>query len=325
LGKSKLFILTGFISTLMNALLNILFIVVLKKGYSYLFLSICISNIIQILIVEIVVKCLNNISLKYIKIRLIKEIVKFSLPLGFNMICVWFLSSFNKLVIQKYIGIYYNGIYAISTKFGLAISLLANSFLLAWQENAFAKKGNKEEKRKYFDSRINLVIELLGYLTALIIPIVFIIFPIFIDVQYFEAKKYVPLYLIIMIIASFNTFLGSIFSNMFLTKKLFLSTFLGALLNIVICIPLVKMYKLNGANISLLGGYLFSILMRLIYLSNELGVKVNTKKAIIAIMLSAIGYTIYLSNNIYVNIAYILAITIILIKKKYFRYYLRSN
>jgi len=241
------------------------------------------------------------------------------------MICVWFLSSFNKLVIQKYIGIYYNGIYAISTKFGLAISLLANSFLLAWQENAFAKKGNKEEKRKYFDSRINLVIELLGYLTALIIPIVFIIFPIFIDVQYFEAKKYVPLYLIIMIIASFNTFLGSIFSNMFLTKKLFLSTFLGALLNIVICIPLVKMYKLNGANISLLGGYLFSILMRLIYLSNELGVKVNTKKAIIAIMLSAIGYTIYLSNNIYVNIAYILAITIILIKKKYFRYYLRSN
>lgn len=105
--------------------------------------------------------------------------------------------------------------------------------------------------------------------TVILIPFFNIVFPYIVDESYYQAKVTIPLFLVSSVISAYSTFIGNIFYAIKDTKTIFISTVLSCLLNLTLCKPLIVLWGLNGANISIILSFIFNILIRFIVLKKK--------------------------------------------------------
>ncbi len=312
MGKNIYFSISGVTSTTINLVTNIVLIVLLKFDFSSLYISYILGYIIQIVMLEIKLKLFKNFKFELIDKNLFKQMLKFSLPLCINSMSFWLLSNFNK----TYVGdksVYDAGIYAVAYKFPAVLTLISSCFSMAWQESAFAQNGTKKEKSIYFSKIFNGYTDLLALLSLLVLPLLSIVFPLFVNSAYGSSKILVPIFIIGTIFNILSSFLGSIFGNLFKTKIIFISTIIGGITNVLTTIILYKLLGLIGVTISFGLGFLVVTTMRIVLLKKDIDLKVNIKKAIIYFVLLVMFSYIFTLNPwinaiVFIITAYILFI-----------------
>ncbi|KAA3401689.1 oligosaccharide flippase family protein, partial [Akkermansia muciniphila] len=142
LGYSLIFSISGILGSLVNAVSNIIMIVGFGMRLESLYIAMILGLVVQIIILETKVKLIKNVSLKQLDSSMIGSMIRFSLPLSLNSACFWFLSSYNRIGISNILGLSMNGIYSVSGKFAVVMTLVSTCFTMAWQE-LVCSRGNE--------------------------------------------------------------------------------------------------------------------------------------------------------------------------------------
>lgn len=334
LGKNIDYSITCFIVGISNIILNIVMIIVLKFDGKSILISSFLSNIIGALYLFIKLKIYKNISKKLTDSNITKDLIKYSWPLVPNTISWWLINASDRTIVTFLISSSANGIYAISTKFSAIISSILNIFNLSWTESA-SLHIDDDDRDEFFSNVDDDILRLMSSVCILLISFMPILFSIFINEKYIEAYKYIP----INILASFFNCIVSIYSSIYvakkMTKQVASTSFLAALINIVVDLVLIKFIGLYAAALSTAIAYIVMSIYRSIDLRKIIKIKYDKKLILSIILVFTLSILLYYQKNIiFIILNMIIAILysivvnkkiIILIKNKTKKLILKKN
>ena len=301
LGKNLLYSVASFLTGLINISFNIILIVMLKKSAISILISTFISNFVCFIFLFVKLDLISSIKNGKDNKDLQKKILKFSLPLVPNTISWWLINASDRTIVSIILGVSANGIYAISTKFSSIISSFLNIFNMSWTESA-SLHIDDEDCNDYFSSINDSILRLFSGICILIIAFMPILFRILIDSKYHEAYMYIP----INILASFFSCMISIYSSIYvakkMTKQVATTSIMAAFINIIVDILLIRYIGLFAASISSAVAYIIMVIYRSIDLKKYVKIKYNLKNIIIIIVGFFITITLYYNNNLYFQI-----------------------
>lgn len=296
LGDNKGYAIGSFISGTITVVLNLIFITVFKWGAYGMLAATAIAN--GLCSVYIFIK--NNI-LKFIKLdkynkELLKEILKYSIPLIPNMISWWIVSASDRTIISAVLGIAKNGIYSAANKFSGVFTTLYSVFNLTWTESA-AININSEDKDKFFTKIFDITIRFFGAISLGIIAFMPFVFPILINEKFAEGYNQIP---ILMIGSMFNvlvSFIGSIYVAKKITKEIAKTSIFAAIINIMVNLILIHKIGLYAASLSTLIAYFAMFVYRYIDSKKYVKLEVNKKVIISMLIILVIAAIVYYTNN----------------------------
>ncbi|MBS4968537.1 MAG: polysaccharide biosynthesis C-terminal domain-containing protein [Lachnospiraceae bacterium] len=301
-GKNVLYASAGLLNSFVTAALNVVLIVGLHMDYSALYLAGCIGYLSNILLVGAGVKIWTLIRLSAFEKPLFVRMLRFSLPLCVNSAAYWFLTSYNSVAVSRMMGMEANGLYAVAIRFGSFISLFTSCFTMAWQEVSYAKEAeSKESLSQFYSSAVNAYLRFMGMGAAILLPFIWLIFPLMIADGYSEARNMVPLYILATIASSVSGFLGNIFTAMKKNGLLFYTTVAGSVVNILGVHFLIPRFGVQGASAALFLGFLTIIVFRILLLWNEVSIRIDVRFLLLLAVVLAVACGIYFYGDLKMN------------------------
>ena len=312
LGDNKTYAVGSFITGALTVILNVIFIVVFKWGAYGMLIATAISNLLCAIYVFVKKKIYKYIDIKQNDKKLLKDIVKYSVPLIPNMISWWIVNASDRTIISAVIGVAQNGIYSAANKFSGIFSTLYSVFNLTWTESA-SININSEDRDEFFSKIFDFIVRFFGSLCLGTIAVMPFVFGILVNEKFAESYYQIPILILGSVFNILVSFLGSVYVAKKLTKEIAKTSIIAAIINIVVNIALINQIGLYAASISTVIAYFAMFIYRWIDVKKYVSIKTN--KALIAVLsvsfLVAI-ITYYLKMKI-ISIVVLLAVIIIAI------------
>ncbi len=183
--------------------------------------------------------------------HLMKEMLKYSIPLVPNTISWSIISMSDRILLTKIVGAHENGIYSMACKFPNIVNVIYMYFATAWKD-AVARTVKRKDRNRFINGVYQDVTKILFCLMLCIISAMPFAFPIFINSAYDEAYIYIPIIMISMYFVCASNFFGGIFEGFKFTKTMGRSTMIGSVINLVIDLLLITHLHVYAACISTL-------------------------------------------------------------------------
>lgn len=297
LGDNATYAIGSFITGAFTVVLNVIFIVAFRWGAYGMLGAIAISNFICAVYIFLKRKIYKYIKPKQFDKKILKEIIKYSVPLIPNMISWWIVSASDRTIISAVIGIAQNGIYSAANKFSGVFTTLYSVFNLTWTESA-SININSEDRDEFFSKILDFVIRFFGCLCLGTIAVMPFVFNILINEKFAEAYYQIPILILGSVFNILVSFVGSIYVAKKLTKEIAKTSIISAVINIFVNIALIKSIGLYAASISTVIAYALMFIYRWIDVKKY--VKFNVNKILmfaLTIMYGVTIFTYYLKNS----------------------------
>lgn len=301
IGKNKQYSFSSIIAAIVTIVLNLIFLVGFHKNGKYVLIASLISNIICTIYLLIANKIFKNVKIKYIDKKLIKDLLKYSMPMIPNELSWWIVHVSDRTIISYALGVAANGIYSVSCKFSNILSSIFNIFNLSWQESA-ALHINDTDKDEFFSNVINKVFNLFICFCIGILACLPFVFELLIKDSYREAYKYVPILLLANIFSVLIGLIGSIYVAKKMTKEVAKTTMIAAIINLTIDVVLIKVIGIYAAAISTLVSYMLLAIYRYIDVQKYVKVKISIKNIVVNSIIFILVVVLYLYNDIALNV-----------------------
>lgn len=281
LEKTKLFSLTGIISSFIAISCNLLFLLVFKWGVrGYL-----LSFILSFLIAGVIQFSLGKFGQYIIPLSAIdkgkrREMIRYALPLIPNSISWWISNSSDKLIVSYVCGVAANGIYSVSYKIPSLITTCSSIFSNAWQISAVDGFGS-EENRRYFSDVYYKYSTVCMFLATVLIAFNKVVCRVAFSKDFYQAWINVPVLLYAVTFQIMSGFLGTIYTTSKKTKMVFVSTVIAALSNIVLNIIFIPLFGGLGAAWATCISYVIVWMIRVVDSQKIMKLSVNWGKEII--------------------------------------------
>jgi O-antigen/teichoic acid export membrane protein len=316
LGYIKMFSWLSMLNTLLLLLFNVVFLWLLKYKLNGIFLSVIFSNAVSIVMMIFLVQLSKYITIKEVDKMQILAMVKYTTPLIFNAINWWMMGGFDRFVIVGFLGLQFNGIYAVANKYAAILILLNSFFLPAWQDFILTKQTTTD-KKPAFNIFFNSYIVLQISIAILLIAISKFVMIFFIDPRFVDAFNYLPLLIIGSCFSAFTSFLGSFFLIEKNTGILFKTTLAGSIINIIVSLVLVNFIGLYGVATGMLSGFLATFFLRYYFLKKSMGLGINGYPVILlAILLGLVCAAVYSGADILILLAALLSTAVVVVMNK---------
>ena len=296
LGDNATYAIGSFITGAFTVL-NVIFIVAFRWGAYGMLGATAISNFICAVYIFLKRKIYKYIKPKQFDKKILKEIIKYSVPLIPNMISWWIVSASDRTIISAVIGIAQNGIYSAANKFSGVFTTLYSVFNLTWTESA-SININSEDRDEFFSKILDFVIRFFGCLCLGTIAVMPFAFNILINEKFAEAYYQIPILILGSVFNILVSFVGSIYVAKKLTKEIAKTSIISAVINIFVNIVLIKSIGLYAASISTVIAYALMFIYRWIDVKKY--VKFNVNKILmfaLTIMYGITIFTYYLKNS----------------------------
>lgn len=312
LGDNKTYAVGSFITGALTVILNVIFIVAFKWGAYGMLIATAISNLLCAIYVFVKKKIYKYIDIKQNDKKLLKDIVKYSVPLIPNMISWWIVSASDRTIISAVIGVAQNGIYSAANKFSGIFSTLYSVFNLTWTESA-SININSEDRDEFFSKIFDFIVRLFGSLCLGTIAVMPFVFGILVNEKFAESYYQIPILILGSVFNILVSFLGSVYVAKKLTKEIAKTSIIAAIINIVVNIALINQIGLYAASISTVIAYFAMFIYRWIDVKKYVSIKTNkTLIAVLSVSFLVAIITYYLKMKI-ISIVVLLAVIIIAI------------
>lgn len=318
LRKNELYAIVGVISTIVQLLCNIIFILGLGLRSAALILSPTIAFFVSVLFIIITVKIHKYFDFKLVNKEVINQLLRYSLPLVPDAVCWWLLLGFGRMFLSYSHGIDAVGIYAVANKFPSILTMFYSIFNLAWQENSFSEY-NKNDRDFYYSYMLNKLIKFIMPLIIIAIPVTKIISEIFIGKKFEGAYLYIPLLYIGVLISIIATFYGAGFESAKQTKGILVSTLYAMITNILLNIILTTRYSIYGVAIALVGANIVLLISRVKRSKKFFKINIEISPTIIMSILILVVFALHYIDSMF---AQLLSIILGIIMFGYYNIYL---
>lgn len=310
IGNVQLFAFNGIMMTLITAFFNVLFLVIFNLGVSGYLLSIILAHLLASIYLWNKLQLNNVIDLKKINIKDMFMLLKYSIPLIPNSIAWWINSMIDRYFIILFLGVSFNGIFAVASKIPALISVLNSIFFQAWQISAI-QEYESEDKSEFYTLIFSLYSRFIFLGTTFILLILKPLMEFLVSDEFSIAWRYVPFLLLTVIYSSFSSFLGNLYAASKNTKSVFTTTVIGAIVNVFANLLLIPNYGLSGAGIASAIGFLIIWIIRIFDTKKYADTKVDFINIVLNHLL--LGTQIVLLYLVDSNYLYVLQIAVVLL------------
>ncbi len=304
-GCIRLYAASGVVSTLVQIVLNLALILGAGLGVESLYISYAAGAAVGVLLLLLGSK--NVWRLGKPDPSSVRRILRFCLPLGISAASYWVLTSFGRVAVTLWVDEATGGAFGISLKFAQIVVFASFAFRLAWQELAFAKGEMPDavgERGRYYSDRTDLFVRIVFAVCFLLIPLSRValeLFPGFIAADYAAAGDLIPVALVGAALTVFCDFLEPMFGAAAQTGKLFLTTALGALSNVILIWCLIPACGAFGGHLALIFAVTVTVSVRLLLLYRIVRLKLRVRY-LLFLPLLAFALFVYLRLSVFVNL-----------------------
>lgn len=304
-SKNIPFAVSGVINAFSSASINIILIVFFKFDFSALYIAAIIGNMAQIIYLEFKLGIWKNTHISQFDSSLTKCMLKYIMPLCVNSAAFWVLSSYNRVVINSVMTISDNGIYAVASKFSMAIAVVTTCCNYAWQDVSFSRNIEDDKNGVFYTKASQTYMIFMTAGTVMLLAGFKIAFPILVGNSYAAAEYVIPLALISSMISAYTNFIGNIFYTFKQTKTIFISMVISCLFNLIMCKPFIIILGLNGASFSVILSFVVNLIIRFVILNKLIGLKVNFKMLFYLISYICFSMIVYCYTGVIVNMIWL--------------------
>ena len=249
-----------------NAFLLIFFTIALicfsRIELSNVILAIACAQIISITYAAYKINFFKLLDFKNISKEKVYQLLNYSFPLLPNTLSWWLIDLGSRYIILFFIGLEENGLYAVAARYAGIIALVNSIFILSWQDYVINSKLKISSNKKRLSLSLNLFVAfqigLVILLTSFSKELIFYTTP----VAFHDAANYLPILLISSAFASFCGFYGAFYLKEKRTRKIFTTTFIGSIINIIFCIALINYFSLYAVAAASFVGFFVTFLIR---------------------------------------------------------------
>ena len=260
IGKTKLFALSGFLHTFFQIGLNLIFLLMFSMGIKGYLLASVFSNVFVIIVVFVIGKLHQYITFKIDKSHL-KIMITYSLPLIPNSIFWWIMQSSDRYIITLMLSNADNGLYAVANKIPTLITTISTIFFQAWQISSVEESMSKDKSdfyNKIFTGLSTVLILSASFIMVILQPL----YKILTEETYYGGWTSTPFLLCAMVFSCYSSFLGTNYVAMKKTKGVFLTTVIGAIVNVILNIAFIPMFGIRGTALATMIAFIVTWISR---------------------------------------------------------------
>ncbi|MEZ3433406.1 MAG: oligosaccharide flippase family protein [Lachnospiraceae bacterium] len=298
LNKTRIIVYQNVAYGICLLLSAIVFVKVLGLGVIGYLLSYLIAHVISIIILSGAVSIRSYISFSYkwreIKSE-IKRILKYGVPLVPNSLAWWITQMSDRYMVTYWYGTTINGLYSVAYKIPSIINAGVNVFIQAWQLSAIHEY--KEKNSSEFYNAIYKYYSAFCYiLTACIVTCVQLLAAILFANDFYLAWRYVPLLLVAAAVGSQESFFGTFYLADNRTNRYFISSMIGAILNVILNLLLIPRFEVFGATIATLVSYFVIYIQRAFDIKKNIDINIHLFKNVASILILIMQSLIYCNS-----------------------------
>ncbi len=284
-GHVKLFAIDGMLTTVMNILFNLLFLGIFDMGILGYVLSVSLADLCSIIFLCIKAKLPHKYRPLGNDKMLRTAMIRYSIPLMPTAIMWWIINVSDTFMVRAIHGSSANGVYSFAYKFPNLASIVVGIFLQAWHMSAITERNSRTISNFY--SNVFSMMQTIMFIAVAGIMLILrpMIMPFFGSEGFEGAYFYVPLLLGAVLFQCSSNFMGSIYEASNKTTHSFVSSAIGAVMNIVLNLLLLNTIGVVGAAIATLASYITVFVYRVIDTKKYLYMKINYKKSVVNILL----------------------------------------
>ncbi len=296
--KMSVFSFTGIIHSSTIALFS--FLLIPKWGVNGYVIASVLSSLCSAIFSFVYSKSYQFVSFKAFDRIYLKEMLKYSLPLVPTSLMWWVVSSLNRPLLEKYVGLFAIGLFAIANRLPSILNMVFGFFQKAWQVTVV-----EEYQSKDFEVYYNKMFRVIFSVQVLLTIIITLFSKLFVNVmtteEYYAAWKYIPMLSLSVLFSNTSAFCGTIFNASRRTKFTFYSVIIGSVIAVIANFILIPWIGLLGACIAICISHIASMVSRIMF-SSKLVRFNNTIYVVLQMLVCSIVYAGVLSENMYLII-----------------------
>lgn len=293
--RNTLYVGSGIVNTLLNAGLGVLFVLGLRTGIMGVYLAVVAGNIIQAVIIEVRLRTYRHLKRSQVSREMIQALLRFSLPLCLASVASWAFAGFTRIAINAVMGNDANGLYAVADKYSYVITMVMSVFLYAWNETIYLSHRD-QDKAQLYRLGISGVLTFAVVGSAATMLFAHLTWTFLVGPAFAGAWVLVPLLVFAAAINASAGFTQSLFMAEKKTAPVLWTTLIGALVNVGLAFPLVHVWGLQGAAVSLIISYVVMLLLRVILISRTFDVMVLQPDLVLSVAVAGGVAVLYWSS-----------------------------
>ena len=265
------------IQTLILAVLNIIFLLVLKFGVRGYLLSNVFSCIVAIIISVVLGKIIDDFRKGHLRKILLLEMIKYSLPLILNNIAWWIIQSTDKVMIELYVGISALGLYSVATRIPSFVNVFVSIFQQAWGISSILEMDPSNDNN-FYKNVFEIYIVIVFFACILINSFIKPFMHIYVSSEFFIAWTMTPI--LVVSAAAFSSvaaFYGSIYGALKKSTNNMITTIIGAIVNVLMNYLLINKFGVMGAVVGTMISYFILSIARMIDVNRYVKININYK------------------------------------------------
>lgn len=248
-GKNVIYSLGSFLSAATQILFNILFLLGFKWGVEGMLTATVLGHFCCAFFLLVKLKVHKYVHFDGIKLKSLKTLLSYSVPLIPNALCWWALNASDRLIVSTVLGVGYNGLCAIGHKFTFIVITFYNIFNISWTESA-AIHINDEDRDKFFGDVISSMFKLFSCMCIGILAVMPFAFSLLVKGDFGEAYDLIPVY---MIASLFNVLVG-LYSVVYValkkTKEIAKTSLYSGIINLIVHLLTINYIGVYAAPLS---------------------------------------------------------------------------
>lgn len=291
IGKSNVFAIQGIIYTFVFSIANIVFLLFVKLGIEGYLLSLLLANIFSCVYMILAGKIRTDISLGNINLPLLKEMLRFSLPLIPASVAWWIMTSIDRYMLLYMCGTEANGLYSVAHKFPTVISVIMTFFVNAWQITAVRNKDDSDiaEFTSAIYERLFCVGLGMAYVMILISKV---LGHLFFAKDFFVAWTMTSPLTVSTIFSTLSLFLGAQFTASKRSDLHLKSNIISMVANVFLNYVLIRWMGIDGAAYGTMVSYFIVLVYRMVKSQELINLKINKLKMYLMCLLLMVAATV---------------------------------
>lgn len=210
-----------------------------------------------------------------------KEMLQYSLPIIPSSIALWVVNLSDRLLVIAFLGSSINGIYAAANKIPNLCGTAYSVFNLAWTENA-SRTSDDDDRNQYYSHLFNSLFAFMVGAVMVLMILSPIFYDILIDNKFSRGIEQMPPLFLGILFSCMVSFLGGIYVGLKKTKQVGISSAVGAGINLLINLLLIKRIGLFAASISTVVSFFLIFVYRIVDLKNYVGLEYDKKMFVLS-------------------------------------------
>lgn len=261
LKKNKEYSLASFIMALFTIVFNIFFLIIIKLRISGMLLGTLLGNIVGCVYLLVQLRIQDFINFKFLKKKIILNLLKYSVPLIPSSISWWIFNSSDRVLVTVMLGSSMNGILSASHKFSSAFIMIYNIFVLTWTES-ICVHINDTDIQEYFNKIFSVAISMFSSIAVIIVAAMPFIYDLLINCRYESGYGLVPIQFVGSMLNVSLGLMGAVYIAKKDTKSVARTAVQSAIINVLVHLWLIDFLGLYASAISTIVALVIMVLIR---------------------------------------------------------------